>query len=62
MADQLRDHPEKKVIVGNTTRIISGLNIILKALHEKIGLKQEEKCSKTLRSTFIYPEIKVRRQ
>ena len=43
MADQLRNHPEKKVIVGNTARIIPGLNIILKALHEKFGLKQEEK-------------------
>jgi hypothetical protein len=43
MANLLRDHPEKKVIMGNTARIIPGLNIILKALHEKFGLKQEEK-------------------
>jgi hypothetical protein len=41
--DQLRDHPEKKVIVDNVPRIIPGLNVILAALHEKFGVKKEEK-------------------
>ena len=41
--DMMKEHPEKKVTVGNTDRVIPGLNAILKALMDKFDLKQEEK-------------------
>ena len=40
---EMQNHPEKKVTVGNTEKVIPGLNAILVALHEKFGLKKEER-------------------
>ena len=41
--NQMDNHPEKKVTVGKTEKIIPGLNAILVALHDKFGMKKEEK-------------------
>ena len=40
---EMQNHSEKKVTVGNTEKVIPGLNAILVALHEKFGLKKEER-------------------
>ena len=39
----MKDNPEKKITIGNTERIIPGLNAIITALNNKFGIKQEEK-------------------
>lgn len=39
----MKNHPEKKVTVGDKDRVIPGLNAILTALTNKFGVKLEEK-------------------